>query len=342
MKRITRYATATSLFALSTAALIGPAAAHHTATVFGSDTGGPITTIQATTAEQGAFIAGINLQYVGVDEFTDTELETLAGNHIHGHSADYVLSPSLGLAYGVTDDFTLSFVLPFVERHNLREGSHHHSSGMSINEVEKLGNIGGLGDATLLGEYRFLNADEMDFEASVLFSLKMPTGSTHKKSPDGERLETEHQPGSGSWDPSFGLAVTKRLNRVSLDANVLYTFTSRGSQETELGDRFAYNAAVSYRFAGIRHEHEEGVVEWHSAWDFVVELNGHVEDEQRVEGETEQHTSGSYLLVSPGVRYTSESRWSAYVSVGVPVFNDMGAAEPDLNVQVLAGFAKAF
>jgi len=343
MKLMTCKQAATSVIALSALAVSFAADAHHTAAVFGSNTGGPITTIQATTAAQGTFIAGVNLQYVDFEQFSDAELADFAGRHIHAHSADYLLSPSLTAAYGVTDDFTVSVVLPYLIRHDLRAGEHSHSGGMAFNSAEKLGNVKGIGDLSILGAYRFLNDDANDFEAAVLFGVELPTGDTHEKSLHGERLETEHQPGSGSWDPSLGLALTKRIgDRVSLDANVLYTFTGHGSQETELGDRYSYNASVSYRFAGERHEHEDGMVEWHSAWDFILELNSHTEDQQRIAGEIEADTGGTYLLVSPGIRYTGQSAWSGYVSVGVPVFNDMGIAEPDLNLMLLAGFAKAF
>ena len=45
----------------------------------------------------------------------------------------------------------------------------------------------------------------------------------------------------------FGLAYTKRFGQWSFDANVLYMLVTNGVQDTDLGDRFLYNAAISYR-----------------------------------------------------------------------------------------------
>jgi hypothetical protein len=63
----------------------------------------------------------------------------------------------------------------------------------------------------------------------------------------------EFQPGSGSWDGLFGLAVSQRLtSAVSFHANVLAIANGTGAQNTNLGNHFLYNAALSH--AGHSHE----------------------------------------------------------------------------------------
>jgi hypothetical protein len=116
--------------------------------------------------------------------------------------------------------------------------------------VEDLGNSSGIGDLTLLGQYRFFNNKAAGLEAALLLGVKAPTGKTDNLADTGERLETEFQPGTGSWDGLFGLAVTKRFGAWALDSNVLYVLAGKGAQQTDLGDRFQYNAAISYRLAG--------------------------------------------------------------------------------------------
>src|SRR5215218_7222948 len=74
----------------------------------------------------------------------------------------------------------------------------------------------------------------------------------------GERFETEFQPGSGSYDPLAGLALSQRLGRWSFDTNVLYVFANKGAQRTNLGDRFQYNGALSYRLFGSAAEETPG------------------------------------------------------------------------------------
>ena len=48
----------------------------------------------------------------------------------------------------------------------------------------------------------------------------------------------------------LGGAFTQRFGAWSFDANVLGIVAGRGTQDTKLGDRFLYNAAVSYRLVG--------------------------------------------------------------------------------------------
>jgi hypothetical protein len=70
---------------------------------------------------------------------------------------------------------------------------------------------------------------------------------TDRRNNQGELFDAEFQPGSGSWDVLFGLAYTKRFGAWPFDANVLYMLVTEGVQNTDLGDRFLYNAAISYR-----------------------------------------------------------------------------------------------
>src|SRR6185312_3855984 len=113
--------------------------------------------------------------------------------------------------------------------------------------IDARGDTAGLGDASVLGQYRFLENKATGTEAALLLGAKLPTGKTNTYDVFGERFEAEFQPGSGSWDGLFGLAVTQRAGPWSFDANVLYQLVTKGALDTDLGDRFLYNAAVSYR-----------------------------------------------------------------------------------------------
>lgn len=339
MKNLT-YICATASFVLAGALAIGSNAAyaHHPSPAFGGDTGGPISTLSATTLPQGIFSAGINLQYINVDPFSDEELIARAEEDLSPHSTDYVLIPSLGFAYGITENFTVSLSLPYVLQDNFREVHHgdeeeeeeeHHEEV----EVENIGDIKGFGDLSVLGQYRFFEDGDTQIEAALLFGIQIPTGNTHEKTPEGERLEAEHQPGSGSWDPMVGVAVTKRFGNMSVDASFLYTFATEGSQDTTLGDRFFYGLGVTYR-------PEAGIGE--AAWDLILELNGENVDQTKVGGVVEEHGGGHIIYLSPGVRFNSPNAWSAHLSVGIAVLNDMNGSEPDADFRVLTGFSKAF
>jgi hypothetical protein len=92
--------------------------------------------------------------------------------------------------------------------------------------VVKLGDSKGIGDASLYGLYRFVNNEQTGLQVSVLGGVKMPTGDTKEKTKEGDRFEAEHQPGSGSWDPLFGIGVSMPWNSGTVLLWVPACFTS--------------------------------------------------------------------------------------------------------------------
>jgi len=97
------------------------------------------------------------------------------------------------MAYGLSEELTVSARLPYIERKDIRESEeespregHAHSHGDSS----------GLGDILLMGHYRLYKAN--DLELSVRLGVKAPTGETNDKDDQGNRFETEFQLGTGS------------------------------------------------------------------------------------------------------------------------------------------------
>src|SRR4051812_914774 len=182
-----------ALFALSSPALadhVGPSSV---------GPGGGLSVFTPDTLDAGDASAGFRLSYSRPEQRSDQKLEALAARDIHAHNTDYNLNASLGVAYGITHHLTVSAELPYVRRDDLREGEHSDVDGQAINEVARLGSPAGIGDLNVLAKYRLTEGEGVGF--AVIGGIKVPTGSTHKRSDEGERLETEHQPGTGSWDP---------------------------------------------------------------------------------------------------------------------------------------------
>ena len=305
--------------------------ADHPSVGFAGGGAGPIATIPATTLPQGATAIGLWVEYVKSKRLSDEELQSRAARGIDAHSTDYLFSPSLIAAYGVTDDFTLGMKLPYVDRANIREAD-------EAGNVNNRGDSAGIGDLTLLGRYRFVNG--RDHQAAALFGIKAPTGKTGRVDRQGERFETEHQPGSGSWDSIVGFALTRRFGQASsIDASVLYTIATKGAQDTRLGDRASYNLAVSSRLGGERdHRHgDSSAGHSHSTWDAVLELNGDWEGKQKVGGVTDSESGGNVVYLSPGLRFASSSQWSAYFSFGVPIIQHIRLSHPERDYRVITG-----
>jgi hypothetical protein len=333
-----------SLAALTALLLVGGsgmARADHPSIAFGTATAGPITTISAATLPQGMKSIGLQVEYVKSKGFSDQQLLDLDAQGIDAHGSDSLTSTSLGFGYGVTADFTVGVRLPYVERSDLR--AVHHGS------VERLGSSSGMGDMTILGKYRAINSPQDAYQAALLLGVKARSGDTSERNSDGEPFSAEHQPGSGSWDGLLGAAASKAFGRTAVDASVLYAFAGNGTQDTRLGDRMQYNVAVSHRLGGEEapHAHHLDHSKPHvhgpeAAWDLVLEINGEWQGRQEVAGVTDEHSGGTLVYLSPGVRLGTGGNWSANLSVGAPVVQKLRAAHAETDYRVLAGFSMSF
>ncbi len=294
--------------ALGSFALAAPAAAHHPGG--GGNTGGagPIFTIPASTLDEGQTAVGVMFEYVRLRTLSDQALvkAAVSGNEgVHDHKT--IESASAILAYGLTKDLTVGMRLPWLGRTGIREGDATDPLNPAV--VDR-GSASSFSDVTFLGQYRFFNDNSSRTEAAVLLGVKAPTGATNRVDKQGGLFDAEFQPGSGAWNGLFGLALTHRFGSWSFDSNVLYILSSTGTQDTDLGDRFLYSAALSYRLTGAAgtqahhmhlgaalpepmyhggqkgggHSHEEPAAPAGPSVDLVLELNGEWHDKQVTAG----------------------------------------------------------
>jgi hypothetical protein len=314
--------------------------------------GGGMTVFGPDTLDGGHWAGGLRFTYTKPEQRSDAELEALAAEHVHAHNTDDNLNASASVAYGISHHLTVSAELPYVRRDDLREGEHSHVSGTVVTSVEELGSVAGIGDLNLLAKYRVTEGTAAGF--ALIGGLKMPTGSTDKRSPDGERLETEHQPGSGSWDPILGASASAKLGPVQLTSSALYQISTKGAQQTRLGNRLQGGIALSYHFGERPHAHESSVNHHHgdeldeehehatSSWDGFVELAGEWEGRQRVGDEVEPASGGKWLWVAPGARFHTGSGWSLGAAIAMPLWQRIRASHPDNRYRLTIAVGKAF
>jgi hypothetical protein len=310
----------------------------------GFGAGGGASVFGPDTLDAGHWAAALRLTYTRPEQRSDAELTELAAEDIDAHNAEYNFSAAMGVAYGITHHLTVAAELPYVRRDDLREGT---PAG-----VEPLGSIAGLGDMTLLAKYRLTGVERLGF--ALIGGIKLPTGNTRKRSPEGERLETEHQPGTGSWDPVVGVSASAPLGPLTLTASGLYQFSGRGAQDTRLGDRLQGGIALSHRFGEAPHQHMDshnhhhgdeldGHPEPHQAsWDGFVELAGEWEGRQKIGDEVENDSGGKWVWVAPGVRYNAASGWSASAAVALPVWQRIRESHPNNRFRLMLSLGRAF
>lgn len=349
-----------------------PAAAHHPGSSSNTGSAGPINTVSATTLEAGHGAIAFLAEYIKLGGVTDPDLVSAASRHIHAHAIGTIQSYSIAGVYGVTDDLMLAARLPYVRRTDIREGHHAHGPGGGVsNTVDARGDAAGIGDLTVLAQWRFFKNAKTGTELAALGGFKAPTGRTDHRDVFGALFEAEFQPGSGSWDWLLGLAFTQRFGPVSFDANVLGIITGDGTQNTNLGNRFLYNAAVSYRIIGYTAPHEHAHAQLTSpllahgpephgkfpikaprahthetlvpvfALDLILEVNGEWHDYERTFDIAELNSGGTTVYVSPGIR-ASYGAVSGFASVGIPVINRLNGIQSEPTWRAFGGVAYAF
>jgi hypothetical protein len=335
-------------FPLAAALALTPALtwADHPAGVFGPGAGGPVLTPTADVLPDGGWSIALYSEYRRFDVPSRPELEAQAAEAGHVHSLRYLLSPSLGLAYGLTDQLTLAARLPYVKRADLMDG-HVHGGHVGIHD---LGDSDGVGDLNL-GAYWRLWDNNRGSAAALSFGSFVPTGTTDEHDAEGDRFATEHQPGSGAWRPFIGAVYSRNMNPLGLHTSVRYTWATEGAQETDLGDKVDYNLALTYRLTKTSeeqpHQHNDDDAPHHHEaapaplqWDLLLEFNGEYQRPQQIAGVTEGH-SEHIIYIAPGLRVSGKGGWTAAVSVGVPVYQDIGQEHIKTDWRALAsvGFA---
>lgn len=299
--------------------------AHHPAGLSSTGYAGPIKTISATPAVKGRLSVSAQTEFINLSPFSDDRLREFAASGKDAHSVDSVFHSILGIDYGVSDDFTFSLNISYEHLNNIKEVHEDEPE-----EIHRHGDAKGMGDLMLLGQYRFLKRDS-DFESSLLFGLRVPTGRTSVKDIEGERFETEFQPGTGSWNPIIGFAATKRFGQFSLDGSLLYTMATKGAQDTDLGDIFDYSAAFSYR--AFRDKD--------FIWDLILEANGQWRQKQEVGGLKDENSGENVIFIAPGIRFSWKGL-SAYLSYGVPAVQDLNGIQNKTRSRTIFGVSVSF
>jgi len=333
-----------SLLFIPLASIAAPALADHMGpSGFGS--GGGLTVLSPDTLDEGHAGVGFRLTCTRPDQRSDEELQSLSELDIDAHNTDYNLNAAIGVAYGVTHQLTVSAELPYVRRDDLRAAED--------GSIARLGTISGIGDVSILAKYRLVHGERSGL--ALIGGIKIPTGSTHRTA-NGERLETEHQPGTGSWDPIVGAAFGTKMGPFGLSASALYQLSTRGAQRTRLGDRLQGGIALSHRFGQSEPQHhdsggnhhygdeldEQPEADRHASWDAFLELSGEWEGRQRIDGDVEQASGGKAVWLAPGARFNSAAGLSFAASFGVPLWQDIRNSHPDNDYRLTISVGKSF
>lgn len=324
-----------------------PAIADHASANFETGTAGAVMTVPGSTMPEGKMVTGANIQAIEFNAISDARLTELGAADKDVHSTDNLIKLTLNFAYGLNDDLTLGLSVPYIERHNIRAAANNNGMG----DVETTGDSNGLSDVSIFGQYRILHKTSSD--VALLAGLKTPAGSTSETENGGELFEADHQPGSGSWDPFLGLAFNHSWDGTGLSANLLYTFATEGTQDTDLGEVFNFNIALSHRiFTVPEHHHHDHDADGHNEEehvsspieyvDLILEFNGDLRDKPSSGGIKDENHGGHLLYLSPGIKLGLGHHWTFYTSVGIPIVRGLNGIQSKPDYRIIGGFSYVF
>jgi hypothetical protein len=354
--------------------------ADHPTGAFSFGGAGPLNTYSASTLQRGGLAASFRLEYLNFDRFSDAELPRFGQRGIETDSLDYSLNTLMNVGYGVTDEFTFSFLLPHRYQDDIREPE---DLGGGVFEVANEGDTSGLGDLQLLGTFKLFDwqCGDDSLMVSAILGVELPSGRHRDRTREGEIFELEHQPGSQSWDPIMGLAISRSCERWSWHLSSTYTIITEGTQDTELGDIASFNAAVVYRLLGYEPKHDHGD-DHHSgnhshdrapagdshdhakhdsvptsnashdhgsaehchrpALDIMLELNGFWQEKHRIGDEFDDNSGGTTIFLSPGIRRTMNENWSIFFSAGFPVVQEVNGHNHEADYRLMLGTSVSY
>lgn len=342
------------LFFSSLKALAHGGACGCSAGIAGAGLAGPIITLPAYTLPKGLVSLSIASNYLNSGRLSEGQINRIISKGQHADDLNSSLNSSLTVAYGITDDLSLSASMPFSNGFGFRE--------VHDGELENLGNSIGFGGLTLLGQYRFMNLEKHKFQSALISGVKLPTGNSSVKADNGETFETVNQPSSSSTDPIFGIAISKGFsNHLNLDANFMYKLSTEGKANTDAGDLSSYNIAISYP---VHHSHEdpfehnhehkvhkcnifkkilpEHILGQHIAWDLILEMNAFNLGVPETNERRVNNHGGTTVFLSPGLRMIFNDRIVYNISAGFPIIENLEGEQGGSDFRLFMGLATSF
>ena len=306
--------------------------AHHTSSTpsakavdFNEITSGAmINSPTASTLGRNQFQAGFAFEYARYNSIPAGNAHRLhhQGSDVHGKNHEQVYEMSLG--YGVLEDLDFFLAAPIVSKNSIEI---HDHANLGIKERAT-----GFGDLRVLTNYRFW---KKYVEASLVAGIKFLTGMTTAKRKSGDKFAPELQPGTGSWDGQFGLAVSRSFKkRFSAATSFEYFLNGEGAQDHKAGDIFRYNIGGSYAIRDLGESPNLSfILELNNEW----ALKDHSREEDRV-----FDSGGTTIFIAPGVNLRLTKKISIFWSMPVPIYQNLGGEHEERKFEMITGSSFSF
>lgn len=283
--------------------------------------------------DTSTLVADLSFQYIKQDHLRGNVPETE-----HHELQSFNRVTTLTLSYRATPSLVFAGTVPYISR------EHDHIE-LATGDPEQW-RFHDFGDASLQARWRAWRG-ESPIGSSLWFSggVKFPTGAAHEVSrgPDPEEGEVPIQPGSGSTDILLGATWQSGILRetslqgmmgkttlIPFFASVSYRLNGRGTHDYRIGNELQLNAGSEYPLTEKLH--------------LLGQVNVRRRDKDAV-GETAENpdlTGGTFVYLSPGVRFSLSQSTSLYGYVQVPVIQNVNGTQLTSRVNYLVGVQERF
>ena len=227
------------------------------------------------------------------------------------------------LGYGVTGDFAVFGVLPYLDK-SLDVTT---PGGQRVTR-----DTSGIGDARLFARYTVFHDDApgRTFRIAPFAGIELPTGDDDDNDGLGT-LPATLQLGSGSWDPFAGVVATYQSLDYEIDVAASYKVNTEAN-DFEFGDEARFDASLQYRL--WPRDLSSGVPGFLYG---VLESNLIYQGKNEIGGANDPNSGGTTLFIAPGFQYVTK-RWVLEAIVQLPALQDLNGSALEDDLTVRAGF----
>lgn len=226
-----------------------------------------------------------------------------------------MLINSIGIRYGVSNNFTVSALLPY--------------AFLFTNK----GNDKGVGDLILLGTYNVYKKN--NFRVALQGGVELPTGVKKGANFDNTTVVV----GSGSVDPMVGFMFSKRWNKLGLQGNAIYKHTTTGFDNTNYGSLAVQNIYFAYNLIGNSTTSSDSITNMRLT--AFAGYYGEWLDKIRTEDEVDDN-SGYYLGYATLGANLAVKKWMFPLTISIPVIQDMNGQQSNSGYRLRLGIIKSF
>ena len=196
-------------------------------------------------------------------------------------------------SYGVTADWTVKAVVPFVDKKSNGNGS------------------SGLGDIRLGTKYRVSRIDRFGSQLSttLLFQVKLPTGDD----------DSSPRLGSGSTDFTGGLLHVLESRRWYYNLAARYRLNTEGGGNLDKGDKVFLDIVGGVRPVLTEYRNADTVL--------FLELNWERAARDSLRGANVTNSGGWEMFLSPGIFWTYRN-YAVTSGLQIPVAENLNGAQP--------------